>query len=170
MLLRLVPLFATQPCLRRCAPFGNKAFDAHCSATRHRHRVFARPVPTCTPNLRFPPIMPVDQPFNIYREQLSSQYHGLALWNPNPVDSLFRDPGHVSIGDVGYLDNGTFMRIFNAKLPRDHPSNQSIELREGYEPLKREHFDNVRHNEVRQEEYQSQLNKVDNLHAISPDE
>jgi hypothetical protein len=109
--------------------------------------------------------MPVDQPFNIYRVRLSSQYHGLALWNPNPVDSLFRDPGHVSIGDVGYLDNGTFMRIFNVKLPRDDQSNTFIDIPEGYKPLKREHFDNVRRNGVRQEEYYSHLSKVDNIRA-----
>ena len=158
MLLRLVPLFlqrvshySTQTCLRRCAPLGKKPFDAHCTAT-------------------LPPIMPVGQPSNIYREQLSSQYHGLALWNSNPVDSLFRDPGHVSIGDVVYLENGTFIRIFNVKLPRDHPSNTFIELPEGYKPIKREHFDNVRRSKVRKEEYHSQLNKVDNFHAISPEE
>ena len=110
------------------------------------------------------------QPFNVYREQLSSQYHGLALWNPNPVKGLFKDPDHVSIGDVGYLDNGAFIRIFNAKLPRDHPSNQFIELPVEYKPLKREHFNNVRRYEVRQEEYHSHLCKVDNVRANRHDE
>ncbi|KAF8493496.1 hypothetical protein F5888DRAFT_1618017 [Russula emetica] len=116
--------------------------------------------------------MPVDQPFNIYREQLSSQYRGLALWDPNPVQGLFKDPGpgHVSIGDVGYLDNGTFMRIFNVKLPRDDPSNTFIEIPEGYKPLNREHFDNVRHSAVRQEEYQSHVSKVDNVAANTHDD
>jgi hypothetical protein len=113
--------------------------------------------------------MPLE-PFNIYREQLSSQYHGLALWDPNPVQSLFNDPGHVSIGDVGYLDNGAFMRIFNVKLPRDNPSNKFIEIPEGYKPLKREHFDNVRRSEVRQEEYHSHVRKVDNVGANTYEE
>ncbi len=114
--------------------------------------------------------MPVDQPFNIYREQLSSQYHGLALWDPNPVEGLFNDPGHVSIGDVGYLDNGAFVRIFNVKLPRDDPSNKFIEIPKGYKPLKREHFDNVRRSEVRQEEYHSHVSKVDNVRANTHEE
>jgi hypothetical protein len=84
------------------------------------------------------------------------------LWDPNPVQGLFKDPGHVSIGDVGYLDNGAFMRIFNVKLPRDDPSNTFIEIPEGYKPLGREHFDNVRRSEVRQEEYYSHVYKTDN--------
>jgi hypothetical protein len=109
--------------------------------------------------------MPVDQPFSIYREQLSSQYHGHALWDPNPVEGLFTDPGHVSIGDVGYLDNGAFMRIFNVKLPRDDPSNKFIEIPEGYKPLKKEHFNNVRRSEVHQEEHHSHVSKVDNVRA-----
>ena len=111
--------------------------------------------------------MPVDQPFNIYRVQLSSQYLGLALWDPNPVKGLFKDPGHVSIGDVGYLDNGAFMRIFNVKLPRDQET--FIEIPEGYKPLKREHFDNVRSSDVLQEEYHSHVSKVDNVHANTHD-
>jgi len=114
--------------------------------------------------------MPVDQPFSIYQEQLSSQYHGLALWDPKPVESLFNDPPHVSIGDVGYLDNGTFMGIFNVKLPRDHPSNTFIKIPEGYKPLKREHFDNVRRSDVRQEEYHSHVSKVDNVRANTHEE
>lgn len=114
--------------------------------------------------------MTINQPFNIYREQLSSQYHGLPLWDPNPVDNIFKDPGHVSIGDVGYLDNGSFVRIFNVKLPRDHPSNTFIKIPEGYEPLKRECFDNVRRTEVRQEEFHSQLSKVENMRANRHDE
>lgn len=114
--------------------------------------------------------MQVFQPSNIYREQLSSQHHGLALWNPKPVDDLFKDPGHVSIGDVGYLHNGTFMRIFNVKLPRDDPSNTSIDIPEGYMPLKGEHFHNVHRDEVCQEEYHSHLSKVDNVRANTYDE
>jgi hypothetical protein len=109
--------------------------------------------------------MPVDQPFNIYREQLVSQYHGHALWDPNPVQGLFTDPGRVSIGDVGYLDDGAFMRIFNVKLPRDNPSNEFIEIPEGYKPLEREHFHNIRRSEVHQEEYHSHVSKVDNVRA-----
>lgn len=110
------------------------------------------------------------QPSDIYREKLSSQHHGLALWDPNPVQGLFSDPNHVSIGDVGYLDNGAFVRIFNVKLPRDHPSNKFINLPEGYKPLEREHFSNIRHSEVFRKEYHSHVSKVDNVPANTLDE
>jgi len=32
----------------------------------------------------------------------------------------------VSIGDVGYIYNGTFYRMFNVQLPWDDPLNQKI--------------------------------------------
>ena len=32
----------------------------------------------------------------------------------------------VSIGDVGYVYNGSFCRMFNVKLPWDDPLNQKI--------------------------------------------
>ncbi len=111
------------------------------------------------------PIMPVDEPSTIYRDQLSSKHHGLALWEPKPVRGLFEDPDHVSIGDVGYVDNGAFMRMFNVTLPSDHPSNRLQGIPEGYKPLKQDHFENIRHSDVRQEEYHSHLSKVDNVQA-----
>jgi len=74
----------------------------------------------------------VNSPPNIYREQLSSKDQGLALWDPKPVEGLFNDSPHVSIGDVGYVDRGVFIRIFNVKLPRDDPSNTLIEIPEEY--------------------------------------
>ena len=72
----------------------------------------------------FLPIMSVDQPSIIYRSHLSSHDRGLALWDPSPVENLHRQPGHVSIGDVGYLEDGAFMRMFNVTLPWDDPSNK----------------------------------------------
>jgi hypothetical protein len=67
--------------------------------------------------------MPTDQPWNVYREQLSSLYHGIALWEPEPVKAFY---DKVSIGDVGYVLNGFFYRMFNVKLPWDDPLNQKI--------------------------------------------
>jgi len=110
--------------------------------------------------------MSVDQPSNIYREQLSSLHHGLALWDPKPVENLHRQPGHVSIGDVGYLDNGAFMRMFNVTLPWDDSSNKLLG-----NPWKYEHIDpsdvgNVRDNEIREGEYYTpQVSKEDNVGA-----
>ncbi|KAI0282013.1 hypothetical protein BGY98DRAFT_157995 [Russula aff. rugulosa BPL654] len=97
--------------------------------------------------------MSVDQPFNIYRDQLSSLYHGLALWDPKPVENLHKQPSHVSIGDVGYLDNGAFMRMFNVTLPCDDPSNKLLGKPEKYERIKPSDFSNVRDNEIREGEY-----------------
>ncbi len=109
--------------------------------------------------------MSVNQPPHIYREQLSSEYQGLPLWNPKPFE-----PPQVSIGDVGYLDRGAFIRIFNVKRPRDDQPNTLIEIPEGYKPLKREHFNNVRRSDVPQEEYCSHVSKVDNRRANTYDE
>jgi|HubBroStandDraft_3_1064219.scaffolds.fasta_scaffold154725_1 hypothetical protein len=63
--------------------------------------------------------MPVE-PWNVYREQLSSLFHGYALWEPDPVRALYDE---VSIGDVGYMKNGFFYRMFNVILSSDDPAN-----------------------------------------------
>ena len=75
--------------------------------------------------------MPVDPPFAVYRDQLTALSHGLALWNPNPQKKIYNN---VSIGDVGYSHEGTFIRMFNVTLPWDHPSNGTLGRR-FYEPL-----------------------------------
>jgi hypothetical protein len=76
--------------------------------------------------------MPVDPPFTVYQDQLSELSHGLALWNPNPPKNIYNN---VSIGDVGYLHEGTFIRMFNVALPSNHPSNGLLGMPEYYEPL-----------------------------------
>lgn len=53
-----------------------------------------------------------------YAEQLVSRGYGLPLWYPEP--SKF---GEVEIGDVGFVDDGSFIRLFNALHPADHPMN-----------------------------------------------
>ena len=67
--------------------------------------------------------MPTNEPWNVYREQLSSLYRGIALWEPEPVEDLY---DKVSIGDVGYVHEGFFYRMFNVRLPWDDPLNQKI--------------------------------------------
>ena len=42
----------------------------------------------------------------------------MPLWIPEP--SKF---GEVLIGDVGYVYNGAFYRLFNVTCPADHPAN-----------------------------------------------
>jgi hypothetical protein len=112
--------------------------------------------------------MSVHQPSNVYREQLSSLNHGLALWDPTPVKNIY---SHISIGDVGYLlENGAFMRLFNVTLPWDDPSNKSLEVPEEYIPLELGHSINVYSREMRQREYCSHISKVDNIHAKTHNE
>lgn len=154
------------------SPIDNKPFDAQCDDRDIR-------IPFSSSQLRpqvhlyFPPIMPVNEPFNVYREQLTSKYHGIALWHPNPVKRLY-DCGHVSIGDVGYLCDGDFIRMFNVTLPWDDSSNEKLGKLDEYKPLEQGHFVNVRDSEFYEAEYHSpQVAKVDNagyVQAESPDE
>ena len=111
--------------------------------------------------------MSVGEPFNIYREQLSSLYHGLALWQAKPLENLFKKPGHVSIGDVGYLDNGAFMRMFNVTLPWDDPSNSLLgKPPDKYDRIEPSYSGNVRTYEIREgEHYSPHVSKVDNVGA-----
>ena len=71
---------------------------------------------------------------NVYRDQLSSPSHGIALWDPNPLKELY---DRVSIGDVGYLhpSEGAFIRLFNVMLSWDDPLNHRLGIPEAYEPL-----------------------------------
>ena len=114
--------------------------------------------------------MSVDQPFNIYREQLSSLYHGLALWDPKPVENLHKQPGHISIGDVGYLYNGTFMRMFNVTLPWDDPSNELLGKPEKYEHIESSYLGSL-DSEIREgEHYTPYVSKVENVGANTHEE
>ena len=70
--------------------------------------------------------------FNVYRDQLASLSQGSALWNPSPLKKIYEK---VSIGDVGYLHEGTFIRMFNVTLPWDDPSNRKLGVPEKYESL-----------------------------------
>jgi hypothetical protein len=115
--------------------------------------------------------MPVDRPFDIYRERLMSTYHGAALWNPNPVEGLY---DCVSIGDVGYLREveRDFIRMFNVTLRWDDPSNSKLGRPKEFEPLDE---DQVRTKiEFGQVEYSSpQVSKLENagnFQAGTPDE
>jgi len=56
-----------------------------------------------------------------FREELAVKYpkFGHALWEPDP-GGLYHS---VEVGDVGLIRSGRFDRLFNALLPRDHPSN-----------------------------------------------
>ena len=71
--------------------------------------------------------------YNIYRDHLSltNPSFGYALWSPTPESVS----GPVKVGDVGYVREGRFFRLFNVLLPADDPSHQETPLPEYYEPL-----------------------------------
>jgi len=58
-------------------------------------------------------------PADVLREQLTSLSHGYPLWMPDPANFYER----VSIGDVGYVKDGYFVRMFNVLLDWSNPSN-----------------------------------------------
>jgi hypothetical protein len=71
--------------------------------------------------------------FDTYRQELGKAYPGFgyALWEPSPGEQ--NRP--VEVGDVGFIREGQFHRLFNALLPADHESHQRFGVPENYEPL-----------------------------------
>lgn len=71
--------------------------------------------------------------YDVFREQLGIKYptYGHALWQPSP-GKLY---GPVEVGDVGYIREGKFHRLFNALLPANHPSHRNFGVPEFHEPL-----------------------------------
>ena len=71
--------------------------------------------------------------WHIYRDRLATTYpaFGHALWEPNPEVGQ----GPVEVGDVGYVREGKFIRLFNALLPASDASHEGISLPEYYKPL-----------------------------------
>jgi hypothetical protein len=117
--------------------------------------------------------MPADLPpiHKIYQDQLTTQSHGLALWNPNPPKEIY---DKVSIGDVGYLQEGSFIRMFNVMLPWTHESNRTLGQPEPYKSLDcgpfantiKRQFDRVKHCS----RYVSAETNAGNRQAMTPDE
>ncbi|KAH9008785.1 hypothetical protein EDB85DRAFT_1542726 [Lactarius pseudohatsudake] len=77
--------------------------------------------------------------YDTYRDQLASLYHGHALWVPEP-SGLY---DHVRVGDVGYVKQGHFNRMFNALLPADDLA-QVYGVPKGFVPLNMGPFNNIR--------------------------
>jgi hypothetical protein len=70
--------------------------------------------------------------YEIFREQLAIKYpsYGYALWEPSPAN-----PNRpVQVGDVGFIREGRFYRLFGALLPADD-SSQQLGVPEYHEPL-----------------------------------
>lgn len=81
--------------------------------------------------------------FDIFRQELAFKYpaYGHALWEPSPSK---HHPVAVEVGDVGFIRDGKFHRLFNALLPENHPTHQNFGVPENHEPLQlnmKEHID-----------------------------
>lgn len=68
--------------------------------------------------------------YDIFREELATKYptYGHALWEPSPHYTA------VEIGDVGFIREGRFHRLFNIILSEDDPSHQGG-VPQRHEPL-----------------------------------
>ncbi|EKM58729.1 uncharacterized protein PHACADRAFT_117841 [Phanerochaete carnosa HHB-10118-sp] len=67
----------------------------------------------------------------IYANQLLPRRHGLPLWQPEPTKF-----GEVLIGDVGFILEGCFYRLFNAIRPADDPVNAHFGVPPDFVPLR----------------------------------
>lgn len=59
-----------------------------------------------------------DPPHETYTKALLPKGHGQALWEPDPGTNA-----PVKLADVGYLQNGAFIKLFNPSEAADDPSN-----------------------------------------------
>ncbi|KAI9063866.1 hypothetical protein FKP32DRAFT_1592106 [Trametes sanguinea] len=66
----------------------------------------------------------------VYTKLMFQRGLGYPLWEPEPSEG-----GEVLIGDIGYILDGGFYRLFNATLPREHPVNQRCRVPDDYEPF-----------------------------------
>ena len=117
--------------------------------------------------------MSAGEPFDVYREQLSSLSNGYALWDPNPVVVLYEK---VAIGDVGYVKEGAFYRMFNVTREWGDNLNQKFGTSkpENYEPMKEADFKDIRTSRFTKGDYHSpnvyREKNTDNKFAQDPRE
>lgn len=67
-----------------------------------------------------------------YAEQMSCLHHGYALFEPDPEGC---GSDKIRIGDVGYVRDGAFFRLFNICASADDPIN-SFGVPVDFEPLR----------------------------------
>jgi hypothetical protein len=101
--------------------------------------------------------------YDIFRGQLAFKYpaYGYALWEPSPS----RPYNLVEVGDVGFIREGRFHRLFNALLPADHPSHQSG-VPEYHQPLIPKLPDHIIHGTLSPSHYYSAAIEMT---ALEPD-
>jgi hypothetical protein len=85
--------------------------------------------------------------YDIYREQLSIKYstYGHALWQPSPSNP--NNP--VEIGDIGFIRNGKFHRLFNTLISAEDQSN----VPEHYEQLVPKFSDHISEDTLSSDHY-----------------
>ena len=71
--------------------------------------------------------------YDVFRHHLAIKFpaYGHALWEPDP-GNLY--PA-VEIGDVGYIFEGRFHRLFNVLLPAEHPTHHNFGVPEYHKQL-----------------------------------
>ncbi|KAH9049753.1 hypothetical protein EDB83DRAFT_1384873 [Lactarius deliciosus] len=71
--------------------------------------------------------------YDIFRHHLAMKFpaYGHALWEPDP-GNLYPP---VEVGDVGYIREGKFRRLFNVLYPAEHPSHSNFGVPEYHEQL-----------------------------------
>jgi hypothetical protein len=108
-------------------------------------------------------------PYQVYRDQLTSLYHGHALWDPDPA-GVYEG---VSVGDVGYMRDGCFYRLFNVLRKWDDPSNFTLFQPEYYPTLDLGPFLNTRTSMFSKGDYHSRFVTAEEgvpYQAKTPDE
>ncbi|THH29574.1 hypothetical protein EUX98_g4615 [Antrodiella citrinella] len=74
--------------------------------------------------------------WQVYANQLSPKGHGLPLFDPYPTKDVgASERFDVQIGDVGYIVDGAFRRLFNVALSESHPINRGVEMPENFTKL-----------------------------------
>ncbi|KAH9963427.1 hypothetical protein BGW80DRAFT_1340573 [Lactifluus volemus] len=101
-------------------------------------------------------------PHEVYQNELKSRYklHGWALWQPEPDPDSPTE--YVAIGDVGYIYNGRFVRLFNIQRKKDDPSHQQHGVPEGYRHMPPSPFDIFQKSRLDRGDYCSRSVRTDN--------
>jgi hypothetical protein len=97
------------------------------------------------------PIMMSLAPFCIYRDHTAYLCHGYGLWEPDP-GGLYQQ---VAIGDVGFIYNGCFVRMFNVLVEWNDPSNCTLFIPEPFPRLESGPFVNVHRSILSKGDYYS---------------
>lgn len=71
-------------------------------------------------------------PYNVYAKHLYASLLGYTLWSPEIEGTNGLE---VKIEDVGFLQEGKFIRIFNVTFHTHHEDHVKFGVADGHEPL-----------------------------------